>query len=375
MGKNSLKNKAVRRVVDDLLINPGSLSSIPGMSMASSVYRSAKIAKRGAKAPARSGVSPCLKQWYTCLTDPFNSAATGACIPTGGNHASARNFGYLRFDATVGTNGLGLVAFMPSPTNNCPTVILSGATFAGTFGVPGPLATSNVALSVGLSTLVTNNNRYTFSQMTTPNLLNPLSSGRLVGGGFRVAYTGKAVNLGGLLYIYTSPTHAEVDVDPVDSAPMGPGDMSGYQECIIKPITREPQEFILTPQRETELEYPDGSTNWKHVYPWSVSQTINTFLVTLPGSQQMASPTTMIYFTGEPGNTLHFEYGMHVEAIGALTEGQRFPADSDPVGVETMMAAISNATINIASSKGNFKESLKNAYLKAAAKREVKVKL
>jgi len=375
--KNLSKNKAVRRVVDDLLVNPGSLVSVPGMSMASSVYKQIKVASRSRSAkPQGVVVSPCLKQWYTCLTDPFSASAAGACIPTGGNHASARNFGYLRFDVTIGTGGIGLLAIMPTACANNPSIIYSGSGYLGTFAAPGPLAISTIALSAGLNTLTTSNNRYSYGQLTTPNLINPLVNSRLVGGGLRVQYTGKAINLGGLMYMYTSPVHAPAEVDPVDSLPMGPGDLSGYQECIIKPITREPQEFTLAPQRETELEYNDGSSTFKHVYPWSVTNQVNTYVCTPAGaSGPIAAPSTLIYFTGTATETIHVEYGMHVEATGPATEGQRLPADSDPVGVDNMMAAISNATINIASSKGGFPEALRKAYSNVEKHRKMTTRL
>lgn len=360
-GKNVAKNKALRRVMDDVLINPGSLVAIPGMGAASAMYSKVKAANRSSKKSAGSNASPCIKKWFTCLTEPFSPQATGACIPTGANHPSMRNFGYARFDAAIGTGGFGLVAFSPSPCNDNPVIFYSDNTFAGTTDLQ--LVSDNHHTFGGINTLNIGNNRFTMAQLTT-DLANPAATARLVGGGFRVQYTGKNINLGGLIYVYTAPSHVCV-VDNPDYSIGTIGETGSYQECVIKPVTREPTEFILSPMEDRELSYPLGSSVNTHAYPWSVGDHINGVLFDPNDTVPVGACTTVCIFTGTPGETFHFEYGMHVESIGMATEGQRFPADSDPVGVDAMMAAISNAVIEIASSRKDFAPTLRATYAQA----------
>lgn len=371
-GKNLAKNKALRRTIDDLLVNPGALTAIPGMSMASKVYKQgSSMAKRVKDSRKGPNVSLCISKWYSCLTQPFSPISTGACIPTGGNYASARNFGYLRFDATIGSSGVGFVAIAPVPHSNGPCIYYTDALFAGT---SSQVLTGNNTLSVGVNVLIVPNNKYTVAQLTTPTLANPAAISRLVGGGIRCQYTGTNLNMSGLIYVYTSPSHNSAVDDPGTGGPFNIGSLGAYQECIIKPGAREPQEFSLPPHNESELDYPVNVSTLGATYPWSQSNQINGFTYS-SGGVTSGCPTTLIMFTGTPKMTYHFEYGMHVESVGPLTEGQRLPADSDPVGVDTMMAAISNATISVASSRVDFCDALKVEYSKAVSMRAPKARL
>lgn len=348
-----------------MLVDPGSLAVIPGMQQASAMYKVAKSATRRTNA-----VSPCLKQWFTCLTDPFSPAAAGSCIPSGGNHSSARNFGFTRFDITVGSAGYALVAIAPTPSNNSACLFYSTAAWAG---ASTQLLTANNTLVVGLTTLSIPSNRYSYAQLGSA-VLNPYATARLVGGGFRVQYTGTNLNLGGLMYIYTSPTHASSVDDPVSSTAYDAAELGGFQECIIKPVTREPQEFPLSPLIERELEYATAAISHLHTYPWANGTSINGFTYS-SGAGNIGNPTTSILITGVPGETFHFEYGMHVESVGPLTQGQRKPAESDPIGVDALMAAMSNAQISVASSMGSYALALKKEYHTVVANRSATASL
>lgn len=362
-GKNASKNKALRRAVDDMLINPGALTALPGMGVASAVYTKVKAVRR---AQSSGNATPCLKKWFTCLTEPFSPASTGACIPTGGNHPSMRNFGYLRFDAVIGTAGWGLVAISPSACNNNPVVFYSDATYSGIdLQLTVEISSGTVGLVPGVQTLSVFNNRFSFKDLTY-DLANPLVTSRLVGGGVRVQYTGKSINLGGLIYVFTSPTHS-CAVDNPDYTIASAASIGSYQECVIKPVTREPQEFVLAPLEERELAYSISNSLTQHSYPWSVGNIINGLVYTSPDGNPVGAPTTVIAFSGTPGETFHFEYGMHVESVGSLTEGQRMPAESDPTGVDNMMAAISNTVVEIASTKRDFAPTLRSSYAKIVA--------
>lgn len=371
--KNVSRNKALRRTVDDLLVNPGSLVSIPGVATASQVYQRGKGTLKKVRDSRRGpSVSLCMSKWYSCLTKPFHPDSTGACIPTGGNFSSARNFGYLRFDAYIGTGKMGFVAISPTGVNNAPAIFYSNAQYAQTSAI---ILTANNTLAGGVSTSLIPNNRYTVQQVVG-NLANPQAICRLVGGGVRIQYTGTNLNLSGLVYVYTSPSHSSAVDDPATALPFTVAGLGAYQECIIKPTSREPIEISMPPHNETELDYPiNAGSAPLAAFPWSQASTFNGYSYTGGSGVNVGCPTTLIMFTGEAGQSFHFEYGMHVESVGPVTEGQRMPADSDPVGVDTMMAAISNATIAVASTRSEFADALKTEYSKTVAMRAPRVKL
>lgn len=343
---------------------------IPGMSTASAVYKDIKSATK----PKKSGksVTPCLKKWFTCLTEPFSANSSGACIPSGANVPSARNFGYARFDALVGVEGMGFVAISPTACNDGTTFFLTNGAY-----------TSNAVLildavnhlSSGVESYSIMNNRFRASAFTSPSAANPGASQRIVGGGVRCMYTGTNLNLSGLYYCYTTPSHQsaiEINGNGVTSATLG-----GMQECIIKPVTRQPQEFPLYPVREGELDYPEpNSQTFELLYPWAPGVVFNNGFTWTNGTGiQCGTPTTLIMFTGEPGETFHFEIGIHFETVGPNTEGMRIAADSDPVGVDRMMAALSCAQVTAASSESSFGSALRKEFTRVSSMAETRVSL
>lgn len=350
------KNKGLRAGLNAMLTNPD-LTSIPYMGMAQKVYKAVKVAQR----PSGVRVSPCLRKWYDCLTDPFSTAAQGACIPYGDNISSARSYGFLRLQVTVGVDGVGFIAFSPATMNDNTACFYTTAAFTG--GI-AQILTANNTLKVGVVAQSMTNNRYSVQQITTPNYNNPQAAVRLVGGGIRMQYTGKEINRSGLIYAYTHPIHnSAIDSSTGNVVSINSiASLSAFSETYIKPCTRDVYEFPLTPVLTSELDYPPESNNTGQLYPWATNNAINSFNYTGPGGVNVGCPSTLIMFTGTAGETFQVEYAIHQEAIGQSTMGQRLPADADPVGVERMMAAISRATVSAASQDGSFKDHLKREY-------------
>jgi len=341
-GKNLAKKKGMRRALDAAL-SSDLMTVIPGGHAVSKVY---SVAKAVGKAVA----SPCLKKWFDCLTDPFSERAQGACIPSGNNMSSMRYYAYTRGDIVIGTMGVGYMLICPTTTNDCTVVWATTAAFAGTDCTP--LTASGVP-TVGVSnTTYLSNARFTAAQLYGTN---PAVSARIVGGGVKVYYTGTELNLGGLMSIYTNPTHDTVQ-QSAGGINMTTNQLGTYQETVIRPISRVPFEYPLAPLLDTELSYPPNSSyaptttiaKQDAAYPWSQGQFgYNTFAqVTGTGASTFIGvPTTILMFTGVAGNTIHFELGLHCEAVGDATEGMRMPAESDPVGVDHMMAAMSRLQV------------------------------
>lgn len=385
--KNLSKNKALRSAIDSTLLDQRVMAVIPQGQMISKGYKALKLANR--KTPT---VSPCLKKWFTCLTNPFHQSAQGACIPAGGNIPTMRSMNYVRGDIVVGTSGVGFLQLIPSAYNDVVVGVVTTASFAGQncqfFSAGG-----TNPWTVGCSPIYFTNARYP-STYAVPDAV-PITAGvssRLVGGGVRLYYTGTQLNMGGLMSVYTSPTHqgaSTVNTSVATAAFQDPNTLGAYQETMIRPINREVVEYCLSPLLESELNFPNAyaqdpsAVDFKQsgVYPWSQSGYSYPGGITTKLNQGNSNifvglPTTVIVVTGVPGNVVHFEYAMHIESIGDLTEGMRMPADSDPVGVDSLMAALARTQISRnASTSGNPADILRKEMSAVVSGREARVSL
>jgi len=370
--KNVAKNsgraaKRIIRTVDDVFAMNPNLVSMAGLNQAAAVVSSV----RKVVAPK---VSPCIKKWFTCLTTPFHQGAMGACIPSGDTHSSQRRFGFIRTEFVIGTMGVGFVALSPSLANDAPQMYVTTALFTGNSMT---ILASNNVYATGIKSIGAANLPYSSGEFFTPNTTETSVQGRIVGGGVRVQYIGKTVDQAGLSYFYTDPQHiTAVNSIQGTATTMSAAELGAYQETIIKPVSREPVENVLAPMTQLELEYytpvyRSTVDTSKEVYPWGESQNFNSGFTTNASAggagnlaMNCAAPISVFFVSGAtPGSTFHIEYGIHTEYVGRASEGQRLPADSDPVGVGHMMAAISRATISEGASKTtNFPSRLREAY-------------
>jgi len=342
-----------------------------------------------------SKASPCLKKWFDCVTKPFSQNAQGACIPSGANMDSNRYFGYIRGDCYIGTKGVGFIALSPSPYNDVYQVFVTDSTYAGTSS--NIVSSSNNVLAGGLAQLKLTNLRFSAGNVlnVVANQIDMPLQARIVGGGIKVYYTGTELERSGLMSMYTNPSHNCALYAPALGTPgtQNASTLGAYQETAIVPVSREPYEYPIFPQLDPELEYVRftgssigvASAQTLFAYPWcggqqaqnANPQVIDSGVLTAAGVPIIAgSCTSILFFSGQPGQTIHFEYGLHCEAIGDLTEGMRSPADSDPMGVDAMMAAMSRLHIE----RNSFPhmstaDVLKKQFSKVTGMRDTKVPL
>lgn len=386
-GKGLAKNKGLRRALDSVLTDRTAMAVIPYGGMVSKAYSSVKAAAK----TSSTTVSPCLKKWFNCLTVPFAQESQGACIPSGGNMSSMRSLCYLRGEIVVGTNGLGFLQLTPNGFNDVVFGVVTDASFAGV-DAEYVFAGGVNPFNAGVNPIVCTNARFAslsaFGSLNEDVLTPPVQC-RLVGGGLKVYYTGTQLNRGGLISIYTHPQHLSVNAASYDQAAYStPTILGNYQETFIAPITGEVYEYPLAPLREIELDYPlsySQSTGTQEylqnsVYPWSTGYTFPGGLTNYYGQLNLnmrnALPSTIVMVTGVPGNTLQFEIALHAEYIGDLTQGMRSPADSDPVGTDAMMAALSRLMISRNSSPNSTTADVLRKELRAVqATRNQKVSL
>jgi len=267
---------------------------------------------------------------------------------------------YMRGEIVVGEQGVGFLQLWPTGYNDVTFGATTNAGFAGTDAQFFNAGGVNPWLG-GVAPVICSNARFSSVQALGPANDNPLTPPvqcRLVGGGLKVYYTGTQLNMGGLISIYTNPQHLSVNsASEWQAAYTTPTILGNYQETLITPVTREIVEYPLSPLREVELDYPlsyaqsSDTTEYAQnsVYPWSTGYSYNgltNFANQVNPDIFNPFPSTICMVTGVPGNTFQFEVAMHVEYVGDYTQGMRQPADSDPVGTDAMMAALSRLQIS-----------------------------
>jgi len=292
-------------------------------------------------------LTPCALRFAAAIADPFGVAAQGACIPSAPAINSQKVHSFVRFDATVGTNGMGFITIHPCIANDGLLAYYTGPTFAGTSAAP--LTASNV-LATGVSRLSPAGLPYSTAQCAAPDATKEaLAFGRIVAVGVRMWYTGTTLNESGLTYCYVSPNHMPATQIPNGGAPMTIANLSTYDQTEISPLTRNQCSLSVFPVSRNEMEYlspttPAASSNTDYnslqLYPYS-SGYVNMMsgYTDTVASVYAGAPPAIIMFTGYSGNSVHVEIIQHIEYTGQLTAGRTTRDTADEEGAGQVMAA------------------------------------
>lgn len=164
-----------------------------------------QVASTRRKAPPRpSGpkMSECASKYLASVARPFSALARGACLPHPPDRASLKVDGFAKFFVTTDTLGSGFVLVSPCLANDRAYAWCNATT--GT--MPITVVTTDVAPA-----------NYSLVRMTTlPFNVNAFTSGavegRIVSVGIRVTYLGSVSNMAGVIYHYSDPAHANVNL-------------------------------------------------------------------------------------------------------------------------------------------------------------------
>lgn len=304
-------------------------------------------------------LTSCALRFAAAIADPFGIASQGACIPTNPAINSQKVHSFSRFDAVVGTNGLGFVTIHPCLGSDALISYVTGVTFAG---VNGTCLTANNTLVTGVSRQLATNLPYTTNNILASDSVHVgVAAGRIVSVGVRMWYTGTTLNESGLTYCYVSPSHEPANVQTANvSLAMTTGTLANFEQTVISPLTRNECCMTIFPISRNEMEYyqfvNDASlgtndTVTQAVYPFSCgySNQGNNFTDSVASINAGSAPA-IIMFTGYAGNTVHVEIIQHVEYIGVATAGRTTKDVSDEEGAGHVIAAAlimqENATAN-----------------------------
>lgn len=295
-------------------------------------------------------------KYAAAIMNPWSAFSRDASIPIGNGRPSFKTMTVQRFDAAVGTAGIGWVAIAPGVANDIPTVYYTGSTYGGTSVVPFFTAAS-ATLNGGV-TAVNATTPYTASVLADPyqtpgRMGSTTVYGRVVSCGVTATYTGTTVNEGGLMYCFTDPDHNSIIGSTVAT-------LGARLETDIANVSRWKCMLTDCSLTESEASY-DRSADYDAVTGANASglapgkNPLNVVYAPFSGgfnagpdagglsvfsSAARPAPTSVILFTGTAGNTVHFEVIQHLEYQGPGAEGRTTESSIDVVGFNNINAAL-----------------------------------
>jgi len=283
-------------------------------------------------------LSPCTRHYFANLAAPFDPKSEGVCVPTFPARKSMKTSSKARGTLTVGTNR-GYIAVVPCVANDNPSIYYSNsASYAGTAIsiIPNTMPAGSTSAAVPNP-----NNSAVFVDGTAA--VNSTLTARIVSVGLRVRYTGTELNKSGLMYMLVQPDHGNLNG-------FNENNMANYKECVIKPVSREWTEIVLSAIDTHETEYPDsgsiiglaagGSSSVEGLtmlYPFSQGQYCDS------SSPHIGAVPMAVICTGVAGNTFDWEVITHLETVGPTVQNMSTKSHSDIEGLSKVTSVVGDA--------------------------------
>lgn len=287
-------------------------------------------------------LSECAAKYASAIANPWSPLAANACVPYGESRMSQKTTSFARFDAVVGTNGVGYAMFSPTICNDLATCYYTTAAFTGTTSAAvasGTGTVSTVGVNVGLmANLPYGLGNLVNSLAPTPGGL--YNRGRIISYGVSASYTGTELNMGGLMYCLTDPNHNNLAFLTVAL-------VGNRLETDVANVSRDKCWLMSSAIDTEELEYSGNTINASDAlatyYPFSRNAYLDA--ASVAGSYNNGACPMLILFTGTPGNTVHIEIVQHTEYIGPITEGKTSPSTLDAQGTFKVLAAANRVPV------------------------------
>ncbi len=249
-----------------------------------------------------SALSRCGKLYAKTRVNPFDTEA-GACVPDKTTRNTKRVKYWIKGTFTIGTGGFGFCMVDSScvgeTDNYC--LVHTNSSYAGTFIDPA-------AIAPAITTLTTSNSVFVNADKgdIPGGGLNARS--RIVGAGMRIKYAGTQLNVGGTAIGLQEPDNLSLEDMDFDQ-------FAAYQETTTLAVNSERKwmELVWQPQDETDFEFTQLSNN-------------------TTGSGVMPPAVDFGFVvSGTAGDTYTYEYAVHMEWIGAVTD--KTPSENDAVAL------------------------------------------
>jgi len=308
-------------------------------------------------------LSKCALHYALAIADPWADSALGACVPISAG-MTWKMAGFIRGQTTTSsTTGYGWILAMPSVANDMASLLYTDAGFGlSRLDVAAALNT----LNPGVNRAYVNNLAYSSSSLIP---LIPGASGgqvvqaRIVAASLRLWYTGTTLNMAGTTHCFRDPQHASVQsisqppfVQDITSwGTRRETDLANFTRSLCHvtdfAVNQSEQELVGFSQEEkgniptshTTVLYPFSRGDSNYLSPLGVGITLADPAST--GGYNNAVPTMGVQFIGAPGQSVNFEYIVHVEYSGAQATANATSTDSDPEGTQKVMSAAARLPI------------------------------
>lgn len=198
----------------------------------------------------------CAVKYAIAISDPFNSAASGACIPRLPARESVKQ--EMRSIGNFETNGgTGFCVMSPSVTNNYRNVIYNHENYAS---APTKIESTQAAKTANRIRWLTNTDGQNSSYLLPDSSASvPLRRARIIAAGLRIRYRGRTDDMNGTVYAVSSPSHGSLE-------DMSETDFGTSPYCKRVSVSKEWTQVTLSASDEEELAYPKADSHYTDQY-------------------------------------------------------------------------------------------------------------
>lgn len=280
-------------------------------------------------------VSECTKRFASALSDPWSSAALGACLPIEPVRPSMKLCQRMRISTVIGTNGGAFIVVSPCIASDRAFAWYSGVGYTQSDGAIFTVSSTDTTATPGvfpayMSSLPFNDT----------NLIDPANrmSARIVSVGVRGTYTGTALNMAGTWNALISP-----DGSTVKGVTSNIVSLSSSPAFKTAAVTRKPMTLVTGPIDYNGYEWCSPDTRQSTLgnirnYPWS-GENLE------PGTPSIENGQTPIFLMlsgGVAGQGVVFEIIAHFEYSGKLATGLT-PSHNDEIAAKGVLSVASAA--------------------------------
>jgi hypothetical protein len=301
-------------------------------------------------------LSECADKYLVAIADPWHQRAFGACVPvpTG---PTMKGHGFVRTTMQISNSGAGIghawIIVAPSPANDAMQIFHSTSSYARDDVNPFTAG----GLVAGVNPIPVSNLPFPVAAMVPAVDGKPAVAARVVACGLRARFVGRAVDVGGLAYAIREPFHASVQVAPnVGNFCTDQTTLGQRPQVVIRNLDRDwititdfasnRNEMEMENYSETKNDSPNIATSiTKLIYPFSKGEADYYDEIAGAVTNYNAAgvntgiPTMMIFFRGEGGQTIEWEYRIHTEYNGPPASALALHNPSDPIGAERVQSA------------------------------------